>query len=100
MVAATRRIVRPVPVDQVHVQLAADQRAQALRDARACEHVEALRGQVPDARAPGRLPRRRRTPGAAPDRAPEGPADRDPSDASRRDPRREVGELARGGVGF
>ena len=34
------------------------------------------------------------------DRAPEGPADRDPSDASRRDPRREVGELARGGVGF
>ena len=46
MVDATR----PVPVDQVHVHLAADQRAQALRDARAFEHVEALRGQVPDAR--------------------------------------------------
>ncbi len=42
--------VRPVSVDQVHVHLAADQRAQALRDARALEHVEALRGQVPDAR--------------------------------------------------
>ena len=35
---------------KVHVHLAADQRAQALRDARAFEHVEALRGQVPDAR--------------------------------------------------
>ena len=39
--------VRPVAVDQVHVHLAADQRAQALRDARAFEHVEALRWQIP-----------------------------------------------------
>ena len=42
--------VRPVPVDQFHVHLAADQRAQAPRDARAFEHVEVLRRQVPDAR--------------------------------------------------
>ena len=31
--------IRPVPVDQVHVHLAADERAQVLRDARAFEHV-------------------------------------------------------------
>ena len=55
---------------------------------------------APETPGPVRLPRRRRTPGAAPDRAPEGPADRDPGDAPRRDPRREIGELARGGVGF
>ena len=40
----------PVPVDRADAHLAADQRAQALRDARAFEHVEALRGQVPNAR--------------------------------------------------
>ena len=45
--------VRPVPVDQVDVHLAADQRAQELRDARAVEHVESLRRQVPDARDEG-----------------------------------------------
>ena len=37
----------PVPVDQVNVHLAADQRAQALRNPRAFEHVKT---QVPDAR--------------------------------------------------
>ena len=36
--------------------------------------------QLPETPGPVRLPRRRRTPGAAPDRDPEGPADRDPSD--------------------
>ena len=51
MMAATPQDVRPVAVEQVHVHLAADQRAQVLRDARAFEHVEALRAQVPDARA-------------------------------------------------
>ena len=34
--------VRPVPVDQVHVHLAADQRAQVFRDARPFEHVRAV----------------------------------------------------------
>ena len=51
---------------------------------------------APETPGPVRLPRRRRTPGAAPDRAPEGAVDRDPGDAPRRYPRREVGELARG----
>ena len=50
MVAATRRDVRPVAVDQVHVHLAADQRAQVLRDARAVEHMAAFGRQVADAR--------------------------------------------------
>ena len=45
--------VRPVPVDQVHVHLAAEQRAQELRDAGAVEDVEPLRRQVPDARDEG-----------------------------------------------
>ena len=42
--------VRPVPVDQVRVHLAADQWPQVLRDAGAFEHVQPLRRQVADAR--------------------------------------------------
>ena len=42
--------VRPVPVDQVRVHLAADQWAQVLRDAGAFEHVKPFRRQIPDAR--------------------------------------------------
>ena len=44
------RNIRPVAVDQVHVHLAADQRAQVLRDARAVEHMAAFGRQVADAR--------------------------------------------------
>ena len=42
--------VRPVPVDQVRVHLAADQWPEQLRDTGAFEHVQPLRRQVPDAR--------------------------------------------------
>ena len=45
---------------------------------------------------PGRLPRRIKNDGLACRRTPEGTVDRDPGDASRRDPRREVGDLPEG----
>ena len=50
-------------------------------------------------RARAAFRRERRTAGTSPDRVPEGAGDRDPGDTSRRGPRRETGEPARGGVG-